>query len=373
MSSEPITPKPNNSVPESIDEKLEFEWTRYEYGDEWNQWGDREIVDREYLYCADIVQPEPGKVLSEYGTRVMDCCIEHKEQHYAVFSKSYESFYAICTKVIIPEKCDVEMRAVELEGAGPSLGWEVYIRVYGGKRWHLLPNQHLRVRTAPAEEWLNAVEGSILPVLMAREADAVEELRVHEEKMGVRLEDVALDEAQVWFWAYSSVVNCDIDEVRANLKRTESRWEAVKMQLNNHLEAEKEMGLSLYAPWIGIPHWLKTRHYRNEAAETEMAFLTVQEQWRALQRLTDEPKIQTEIEEKALQMQRAQESRIEIQAVSSQIRKAEELAGYLRERKGFPVTLEESAIAGRRLETVPRMITSELFTQRENACLGIRM
>ncbi len=373
MPSEPVTPKADNSVPESIEEKLEFEWTHYEYVDEWNEWGDREVVDCEYLYSAEIVQPEPGKVISEYCDRVMDCRIEHKNQQYTVFSKRDGTFYAVRTNVRIPEECQFEMRAVELEGVEPSLGWEAYIRVYETSRWVRLPNQHLRERIAPAEEWLADVEGSLLPALRVRERDLTGNFRVYEKSLGVRLEDAPIDESEVWFWAYAAVVKCEFGEVRTNMERAELRWQAKKAKLDHHLKAGQRTGLSLYAPWIGIPHWLKTRRYRNEADEAETVFLASREQQRAVSKLLDEGQVQEEIEEKNRQMLLAQDLKSEINAVSSKISEAEGLVAYLCERKGFPVTLEESIVAGRRLETVPRKAISEQFSPRENVAPRMRL
>ncbi len=373
MPSEPVTPKANNSVPESVEERQKFEWTHYDYVDEQNEWGEPDVVEHEYLYSADIVPPERGKVISEYWHHVMDCCVEHKDQRYAVFSKRDGTFYAVRTDVRIPEECEVEMRAVELEGVEPSLGWEVFIRVYETTRWVPLPNQHLRERTAPAEEWLAEVKGSLLPALRLRELDLTEEFRVYEKNLGVRLEDAPIDESEVWYWAYSAVVKFEFGELGTKTKCAESQWKAMRSKLDDHLEVGQRLGLSLYAPWIGIPHWLKTRRYRNEAAEAETAFLAAREQQRTIDQLLDEGQIQEEIEEKNRQMLVAQDLKIEIEAVSSKIRKAEGLVAYLLERKGFPVTLEESIVAGRRLETVPRKAISEQFSRRENGALRIRV
>ncbi len=375
MPSEPTTPKATNSVPGSTEEKLAIEWTHYECVDVLNERGEQDVVEREHLYSVEVLQPERGKVIAEYCDRVMDYYFEHKDQRYAVFSKRDGSFYAVQTNVMIPDECEIEMRAVELEGIGvePSLGWEVSIRVYNTSRWDLLPNQHLRERTAPAEEWLADLEGSLLPVLRERESDLAGKFRVFEKNLGVRLEDAPIDEYDVWYWAYAAVVKYEVGELWTNMKRAESQWQAIKWKLDRHLKAGQRMGISLYAPWIGIPHWLETRRYRNEAAEAETAFRQSQEQERTIQQLTDEDHIQKEIEEKNCQMLVAQELMSEIKVVSSRIQDAEEIVAYLRERKGFSVSLEESIVVGRRLEIVPRKSMSEQLSRREHVAPRIRI
>jgi hypothetical protein len=140
-----LTPDPISPTPGVAPARLTFEWTQYEYGGGLNEYDDPEVIDVTREYSAEIIEPEPGKVLE---SRVLLWRHQHEGRLYAII-KTMGGYSAIRTDVHLPPDRDqwYQMRPVVLDEPNRPWAWEVLRQNRSGLRVPV-EGQHLRPRSA---------------------------------------------------------------------------------------------------------------------------------------------------------------------------------------------------------------------------------
>lgn len=154
---------------QSADKWIEFDHYRF-IARGGGEDSDPEVFDVCYRYRAKVANPEEGRVVEG---KVHNWQYEDDGAQYAILD-SKSGYLAVRTNLhVLPTySCYSQMRSVALDEPGRPLAWEVYRKNDFGA-WTPIEGQHLRPRTAKAEDWLQAVSHP-LDRLKEREQELLE-------------------------------------------------------------------------------------------------------------------------------------------------------------------------------------------------------
>lgn len=176
MNQTPLASGPSRPTPDPSPREATFWWLEIGEGTELDEDGFPEEIQVQRSVSARIIEPEPGKVIE---SPVFLWGSEHQGSHYALLGKTGD-YHAIRTDAVrvTDDHQSYRMRTVVLDEPGRPLAWEVLRRDTQGV-WRPLEDQHLRPRTALAEEWLAEI-GPVLTRVTAQER----QLTAHRQALG---------------------------------------------------------------------------------------------------------------------------------------------------------------------------------------------
>ncbi|WP_371070072.1 hypothetical protein, partial [Salmonella enterica] len=111
--------------------------------------------------------------------------------------------------------------------------------------------------------------------------------------------------------ARNAILGCNYDEAQSVAYTAELQRNSVATSLREHSDAGQRLGLSIYAPWIGIPHWRKTLWHRGRLKQATDHWTRAREKVHELQRTADSPKVRESIGQGAKDLLAAQKLRRE--------------------------------------------------------------
>lgn len=130
---------------------IEFDHFYYEYTGLVDGRRDPNAVEQWRLCRAEIQTPQAGRTIR--GT-IFESTYDDDDAHHLIFAAD-KGYLAIRTEVYLPKSVlhFYQARAVALDEPGCPVVWEILEKNELGI-WTPIPGQHLRSRTASAEQWL---------------------------------------------------------------------------------------------------------------------------------------------------------------------------------------------------------------------------
>ena len=361
------------AVPEP--RKITFDWCRYTYGSTSDEHGDPEVVDVPVQLSATIIEPEPDKVLEEQRQSVLCWQQEFNGERYAVFKRD-TGYVAARTDVWVGphDASRIELRAVTLAGEKPTPAWEVYFKSTEGA-WVPVENQHLQSRTATAEQWLEEIEKTTLPKLIAQRTELIGEYHAVTESAPVAFHPAAkpLNYDSAFALARNAIVGCDYDQHHARAFAAENDFNHAHSAFENHRAAGKRHGWKLCAPWVGLPHYQKDLRLRHGLKKAARHYLKAREQVSELQQRADATQLREQIDQGAKQLLAAQKLRGQAELAARQVAEAEKLVAHLRQNPQARVTLQQTRIQGRQALCVPKLPAGGSYTRKLGAALKAKI
>ena len=300
-----------------------------------------------------ITEPQPSQVLS--GFVVSHWQGPHGEHCLVVASAGVCHACRVDPVVRLQPADRVQLQAVALEHQAAPV-WEVHVR-HLGTQYELVPGQHCRPRTVPAEQWLKEIQAGILPELTAqvdrfgaeRSGYEVERQRTNPAGQPELLYATALAmvRREVLGPAYATVCRA------AQAAERRSAQAAVALHLHHHVQPNPKTARP--SPWDWIRRWRKDHRLRQHLKQARAWQQRAESQRRRLERAANAPDTTARIEkearglmetDRALARQLATVAREE-RSATLRLAAAQNLIQYLQRRSGSLVTLQESLVKGR--------------------------
>ena len=200
---------------------------------------------------APIICPESNQVVEG---EAVDVC-EHSDGNYYgilfVGGKLQHVSVRADIGIMSEDTPYVQARPVRLDGstyAWEFFHWEEYAR------WELLPGQHLKPKTATAQEWLAEIEMKIIPNLDVKATDLLaERLKLQVSHRAVNpTGETPLSEDTAASNAKSEWLGSDYKKARQARKAAELRCGKADVALHRHATSTKQ----IFPLWSAIGRWL---------------------------------------------------------------------------------------------------------------------
>jgi hypothetical protein len=375
----PEIPEPKPAPPPVVvtpppEPVLTFEWHESALGPPLDASGEAVPVETRHQAAAVILAPKPGQVIQEPYQSFVRWRQAHAGGHYVLLKRD-DGYVALRSDVAVGprEATRVELRAVNLDGPQPALGWEVYTQGSHGV-WEPVEGQHLHPRTASAGKWLDELENIVLPKLIAQRTEVVAQYHKAATRSPVAChpEGRPLNYDTALSLTRNAVLGCNYDEAHAMAYSAELQLQAVTARLREHVEAGHRLGLSRYTPWVGLPRWHQSIRHRSGVKQASEDWTRAVEKVRELQSAAESPRISERIERGAKELLAAQTWRREADRAVRKVAAAQQLIAELRQRPGALITLEQTLIQGRRAQTVPQWPAAERLSPRFNQTPTVR-
>ena len=300
-----------------------------------------------------ITEPQPSQVLS--GFVVSHWQGPHGEHCLVVASAGVCHACRVDPVVRLQPADRVQLQAVALEHQAAPV-WEVHVR-HLGTQYELVPGQHCRPRTVPAEQWLKEIQAGILPELTAqvdrfgaeRSGYEVERQRTNPAGQPELLYATALAmvRREVLGPAYATVCRA------AQAAERRSAQAAVALHLHHHVQPNPKTARP--SPWDWIRRWRKDHRLRQHLKQARAWQQRAESQRRRLERAANAPETTARIEKEARRLMETDRSLARELATAARaergatqwLAEAQNLIHYLQRRSGSPVTLQETLVKGR--------------------------
>ena len=355
--------------------ELTFEWYRPSSDIAHDGNGDSEIADTAQQTTATIIEPEAGKVLQESGNSILCWGQEFQGEHYVILKRDADYLAARTDVRLTPrETGQIELRGVTLEGEPPSPGWEIYVKT-PEEAWLPVEGQHLQAHTESAEKWLEEIEKTILPKLVAQRTELIGQYHAITDSAPAGYQPAAkpLTYDAAFALTRNAIVGCNYDELHARAFTAEKGYNQVRTSLENHQATGKRHGLALYASWVGLPHYRKSQHLRRALKKSAKHYLKARGEVSELQKRIDASQLQQQIDEGARQLLAAQKLRCEAEHAGQKVAEAEKLVEYLHQNPRAIITLRQTRIQGRRTVSVPQPLSTEAPARKLRAAIKTRL
>ena len=299
-------------------------------------------------YTATIIEPEIGKRING---KVLCWQVQHNDLFYAVMDSGGD-YVAIRTDVYLSSIGHqwYEMRSVVLVEPNRPLAWEVGFK-NRKDAWQPVEGQHLRPRTAPAEEWLMDV-GTALNGLLNQHRDLVAERSILTRNLCPNHlnEPVAGSLQQGPLSPRTSPCENDLQDLTRVAKE---RVDGAIQSLSQHHLASQSI------PRWNLPrrfsHWFQAFPLYWQLRKEKAGLKEAIQDMACLEHSGYPSENHDSVQTSQQQLRHPTVDTIdqELKLVTTGIRHANELTHYLQRNCGSPVTLIQTIVAERRAEILP--------------------